>query len=159
MIRQVVAMDEKQGIAKNGSQPWKLPKEAAHFHALTKSKGGVVLMGRTTFELIGIMDDRDNYVLTSRTAPIAGVTLVHDLDSFLAGLTTDLWIIGGAKLYETTLGLADELHITKIATDFGCDSFYPPYEASFKLVSATGQPPENGLSYAFYVYRPRGYDE
>jgi len=148
-------MDEKQGIAKNGSQPWKLPLEAAHFHALTTSHDGVVLMGRTTFELIGIMKDRDNYVLTSRTSPIPGVTLVHDLPKFLAELTTDLWIIGGAKLYESTLGVADELYITKIAADFGCDTFYPLYEDRFKLMSKVAQPVENGLHYSFYVYRPK----
>jgi dihydrofolate reductase len=154
MIRHIVAIDSKRGIAKDGVQPWKLPADERYFTEQTKRFGGVVLMGRKTFEVIGKpLPDRQNFVLThDKTFDVVGVTRVDDLDEFFDE-HPDVWVIGGAEVYELTLKRADELYVTEIAHDFSCDTFYPPYD-EFEL-SEKGIPlTENSLTYSFNIYKP-----
>ncbi len=160
MIRLIVAVDRKLGLAKRGFQPWSIPDDEHYFAEQTKSHGGDVLIGRTTFDSFrhGPLAGRQNYVLTHSTEPIEGVTLVHDLDEFLRGFESkDLWVAGGAKVFAEfiTAGKADELLITHIDADFGCDQFFPAYEDGFKLADRTEPKEQNGFTfyYARYVRR------
>lgn len=160
MIRLIVAYDRKRGIAKHGFQPWYIPDDETYFSRQTKSQGGNVLMGRTTLEVMGKpLSGRNNYVLTSRRGPIAGAELVHDLEVFMKRFKDiDLWVIGGASVYKQILDsdLADELYITHIDADFGCDQFFPEFSAQkFQLARQTDAKNENGFSYRYAVYAKR----
>jgi dihydrofolate reductase len=77
MIRLIVAHDRQRGIAKQGFQPWKIPEDETYFSEKTKSCGGIILLGSTTYKTLkGPLPDRKNYVLTSDKTPIDGVELV-----------------------------------------------------------------------------------
>lgn len=156
MIRHIVAIDQKRGIAKDGVQPWKLPGDEQYFSDMTKTDGAIVLMGRTTFEVIGRpLPGRQNFVATRKPGYEAdGVTIVRNIEEFLEG-HPDVWIIGGAQIYAATLALADELYITEIEADFACDVFYPEFAAKFELVEAGEPQYENGLDYRYDRYQPR----
>ena len=155
MIRHIVALDDRLGMAKNGGQPWKIPDDEQYFTAQTKLYGGNVLTGRVTFETFhGPLAGRTNYVLTHQTASIAGVTPVHDLDAFLRDFKDDLWIVGGAAVFAETLGRADELYVTRVFANFGCDQFYPPFEDRFERASQSDVREQNGFRYQYEVYRP-----
>lgn len=154
MIRHIVAIDSKRGIAKNGVQPWNLPVDEHYFSEQTKLHGGIVLMGRKTFDVVGPLPDRQNFVLTRDASFVAeGVEPVHDLKSFLSDYQ-DIWIIGGAQLYSETLSIADVLYITEIDANFQCDVFYPEYSNRFEQISDSGPKLENGVSFSFKVYKP-----
>lgn len=159
MIRLIVAHDIKRGIGKNGSQPWKLPADEAYFDSMTKTKGAKVLVGSATYATFrGPLADRENYVLTSKTQPTAGVHIVNDLTLFLDDIADDdLWVIGGANIYKQVIeaGRADELYITHIDADFDCDRFFPDYEANFEQVSKTATKTENNLNFYYAVYSKR----
>lgn len=156
MIRHIVALDNTRGIARQGSEPWNLPTDLTYFSEQSKSHGGIVLMGRKTYDSIGRpLPDRQNFVLTRQgdfRAP--GVETVHDLQSFLRQ-HKDVWVIGGAELFALTLAEADELYITEIEQDFGCDVFYPEYQTSFERSQASERLVENGVAYRFAIYKPR----
>ena len=155
MIRHIVAFDKRQGIAKGGIQPWYIPDDEAFFQSETRKYGGKVLMGARTFEAIKHpLGDRENFVLTHQTELMPGATVVHDLAQFLAELNGDLWVIGGAEVFNQTLDVADELYITKIDADFRCDRFYPDYESKFELVRESAPKTQNGFTFAYAVYRP-----
>jgi dihydrofolate reductase len=156
MIRHIVAIDTKRGIAKDGVQPWKLPKDEAYFGEMTRQFGGKVLMGATTFKVIGIvLPDRKNFVVTRDEGPsVAGVTAVHDIDAFLKE-NPEVWVIGGASIYQQTLERADELYITEIDADFGCDVFYPDFSELFMLSQEGELQEENGLNFRYNIYRKR----
>ena len=155
MIRLIVAVDRKQGMAKKGFQPWFIPADEKFFTEQTKLYGGNVLVGRTTFKTFkGPLADRNNYVLTSQTEPIAGVEIINDLMQFLESfLDKDLWVVGGAQVFDQVMeaGLADELYITHIEADFGCDQFFPNYEA-FKLAEKGDPQEKNGFIFYFAKY-------
>jgi len=141
MIRAIAAMDDRLGISVDTGIPWNVPADVEHFRTLTMSSS--VLMGYATYtEFASPMPGRTNYVATRRTETLRdGFLPVNDLHSFLAdGLEGDLWIIGGASLYATTLEDVQELALTRVAGDFGCTKFFPTFQSTFRL-SAEEVPP------------------
>lgn len=153
MIRHIVAFDQKLGIAKNGGQPWNIPEDSQYFRDQTKSHGGQVLVGMTTFKTFEHpLSDRTNFVVTHQTEPIDGVIFVHDLPKFFAEVKGDIWVAGGASIFAQTLGVADELYITRIEADFGCDQFYTSFDETFSLALQSEEKQQNGFQYRFEVY-------
>ena len=161
MIRLIAAVDRKLGLAKKGIIPWYIPEDERYFTDQTKTHGGHVLTGITTFKNTythGPLAGRQNYILTHDKTPIEGVTLVHDLNKFLEDFQDkDLWVAGGAKVFEEVIqaGKANELYITHIDADFGCDQFFPAYEKDFKLAEQSELREQNGFifTYARYIKR------
>lgn len=156
MIRLIAAIDRNRGIGKNGGQPWYIPEDEAYFAQQTKSHGGHVLVGSTTFKTFhGPLADRQNYVLTRSKDTVDGAELVHDLEKFLDHFQdSDLWVIGGADVFSQVIGLerADELYLTKIEADFGCQQFFPPYEDRFSLVGEGELQEQNGFIFSYHRY-------
>lgn len=156
MIRLIAAIDRKRGIAKNGGMPWNIPEDEQFFTDQTKSLGGHVLTGGITFReaykskpLAG----RHNYILTRDTAPIEGAVVVNDIQKFLTEFKDDLWVSGGARVFEEVMnaGKADELYLTLIDADFGCDTIFPEYD-HFELIEQ-GEPREqNGFHFVYARY-------
>ncbi len=158
MIRLIAAIDRKQGIAKQGFQPWFIPEDEKYFTDQTKKYGGNALYGRLTFELSLLKQplmDRQNYLLTRDKTAIEGVELVHDLDKFLKDFQDkDLWVIGGANVFAQVIaaGKTDELYLTHIEADFGCNQFFPEYEADFKQAERSDLHEQNGFIFYYAKY-------
>jgi dihydrofolate reductase len=153
MIRLISAIDQKRGIAKNGVQPWNIPADEQYFYEQTISHGAVVLMGQKTFEVIGHpLKERQNYVLSRHVHSGDGVIYIQDLDKFLHEQENDIWIIGGASLFEQGIVVADELYLTHIEADFGCDQFFPEYEHVFDLKQTSDLHTQNGFIFTYSVY-------
>jgi len=157
MIRLIAAVDQKLGIGKKGGIPWSIPEDEKFFTDMTKSHGGNVLTGGVTFRETyhGPLKDRQNFILTHDATPIEGVTLVHDLAAFLDEYKNkDLWVAGGAGVFEEVikLGKADELYLTHIDADFGCDRFFPEFKDKFKQIELGEVREQNGFSYRYAKY-------
>lgn len=158
MIRFIAAIDRKRGIAKRGGMPWSIPEDEHYFTTQTKTYGGNVLTGGTTFRNTyhgHPLVKRQNYILTRKNTPIPGVILVHDLQKLLDDFKTkDLWISGGAEVFAEIMaaGKADELYLTHIDADFGCDQFFPEYEQAFKLVEQSEPREQNGFNFTYAKY-------
>lgn len=158
MIRLIAAIDRQRGLAKHGILPWYIPEDERYFTDQTKTHGGHVLTGGTTFRSTykgKPLAGRYNYILTHDTAPITGVEAVRDLAKFLEGFRDkDLWVAGGAGVFEQVIqtGKADELYITHIDADFRCDQFFPAYEDNFKLAEQGGPREQNGFRFAYARY-------
>lgn len=137
-ITLIAALDQQNGIGKNGTLPWHVPEDMSHF--LRTTKGGVVVMGRKTFEsLRSPLKGRENWVL-SRTMPAftKGFWLFREVESVLkwaeASEIKQLFIIGGSEIYKAFMPYATELIITYIVGDYQCDTFFPEITDEFKLV-------------------------
>jgi dihydrofolate reductase len=161
MNRLIVAIDRSRGLAKHGGMPWKIPEDEQYFTEQTKSLGGNVLTGGATFRdayKSKPLADRQNYILTRHTEPIPGATAVNDLNKFLNEFSgQDLWVAGGGEVFEQIMaaGKADELYITHIDADFGCDQFFPEYESDYKLIKQ-GEPREqNGFRFIYSIYQKK----
>jgi len=156
MIRLIAAIDQKRGIAKAGRQPWHIPADEQYFKDQTRKFGARLLMGRKTFNVMKHpLPDRTNYVLSHNRQSESGIVGVTDLDAFLQDLTEDIWVIGGAAVYQQTIARADLLYLTRIESDFGCDQFFPDYAEQFELVDQSPPQHEDGLVYTYAIYRRR----
>lgn len=125
----IVALDEQNGIGRDGGLLCHLPADLKHFKELTT--GHSIIMGRKTYESLpkGALPNRTNIVITSDTAEnYPGCIVVRSVDEALALCKDEetAFIIGGEKLYRSSLHLADKLYLTRIHHTFDdADTFFP----------------------------------
>jgi dihydrofolate reductase len=156
MISIIVAYANHRVIGKNGTIPWHLPSDLRHFKRITS--GHTIVIGRKTFESIGYpLPQRRNIVITSnKTFTRPGIEVVHSIDDVLAlDSPGDIFIIGGASVYQTFLGITNRLYITEIALEIDGDTFFPEWDrSSFVLTSmqAGVLDEQNTLPHTFFVY-------
>ncbi|MGD0959610.1 MAG: dihydrofolate reductase [Methylomonas sp.] len=128
-ISLIVAMASNRAIGINGKMPWRLPADLKHFKKLTM--GSAVLMGRKTFEAIGHpLPGRENIIITRNSGYRQPDCLVFtDLISALRHCATrpEIFVIGGASLYQDLLSQAHFLYLTEIHKNFTGDTFFPEF--------------------------------
>lgn len=131
-ISLIVAMASNRGIGLNGQMPWHLSADLKRFKQITL--GAPILMGRKTFEAIGRpLPGRENIVISRhQDYQQAGCRVFSDLEAALAAYKNhdELFVIGGATLYQALLPQADHLYLTEIDRDFVCDTFFPELNAA-----------------------------
>ncbi|MFN2530860.1 MAG: dihydrofolate reductase [Pyrinomonadaceae bacterium] len=130
MIIGIAAVDRNGAIGKGGRLPWHYSADMKFFRETTT--GHAVVMGRRTWTTLGKpLKNRLNIVL-SRDAdiePAESLIVLRDLDSLLSfskSLTTDLYVIGGAEIFQQLLPYIDEWIVTEVPlTVKGSDTFIP----------------------------------
>lgn len=126
-IALIVAHDRARAIGREGRMPWHLPDDLKHFRALTM--GGIVLMGRRTWDSIGRpLAGRDNWVLTRDPAWTASGARVWRsfAEALAAPRECPLWVIGGGDVYRLALGAATRIESTEIDTvTADADTWFP----------------------------------
>jgi dihydrofolate reductase len=126
IISLIAAMDENRGLGRENKLLCHLPADLKHFKALTLGKP--IIMGRKTYQSIGrALPGRLNIVLSKQMNTIDDVTVVDSLHQALL-LTTDsdeIFIIGGAKVFEEALPLAHQIYLTIIHAQLEADVFFP----------------------------------
>jgi len=138
----IVAVAENLAIGKGGKLPWHYPADLKHFKQTTT--GNAIVMGSNTWRSIGKpLSNRLNIVLSRRAQLdsddnllfLRNVSEAADLSKFLKG---DLYVIGGAHIYEAFIPLIDSWIVTEIPeTIENADVFMPAnYLESFQLADA-----------------------
>ena len=142
MIIGIAAVDRNGAIGKGGKLPWHYSADMKFFKETTT--GHAIVMGRKTWKTLGKpLKNRLNIVL-SRTAdlePRESLLVLRDVDSVLSlneSLTTDLFVIGGAQIYQEFLSHIDKWLITEVPLAVkGADAFMPEgYLQGFKNVTS-----------------------
>ena len=154
MIIGIVAVDRKNAIGKGGKLPWHYSADMKFFRETTT--GHAVVMGRKTWLTIGKpLKDRLNIVLSrdSNIEPQDSLLVLTDVDSVISfnnSLSTDLFVIGGAQIYEAFLPHIEKWIITEVPlTVSGADAFMPEgYLEGFKEVDSKSL--GDGLVVKFY---------
>lgn len=103
-------------IGRDGGLPWRLASDLEHFKKTTF--GGMVLMGRKTYESIGRpLPGRRTLVLSNRDR-IPGVEVVRSI-GYAAELAfhnyhKELWVAGGGEVYEQAAKVATRAVVTLV---------------------------------------------
>ena len=126
----VAAYAENRVIGDRGRIPWHLPEDFAHFKATTM--GGVLVMGRATYDSIGRpLPGRTTTVVTRRPDWSAdGVLVAHSLDEGLALAAEqpgEVYVVGGTQIYEQALPLATHQVLTEVHRTVEGDAHYPEF--------------------------------
>lgn len=159
----IVAADSRWGIGKNGGLLADLPTDMKYFREHTRDK--VVLMGRKTLESLPGkkgLPKRVNFVLTSNPDFEAErCTVVHSEDELWEAVSEyepdDVFLIGGATLYNRFYKYCDRLYVTKIDADLGADTFIVDFDGDpdFEIMSESEPVTENGMTYRFVIYKKK----
>jgi len=143
-LRAISAMSENRVIGDSGRIPWHLPADFRWFRQVTL--GGVLLMGRKTFESIGKpLPGRQTIVLTRGTAPIPGVRTASEVEPLLEELRNDprpVWVCGGVEIYRLLLPLCGDLFLTRVPITVTGDAVFPPFESEFVWIAEVLCTPE-----------------
>jgi len=124
----IAAVARNGVIGADGGIPWHLPQDFAHFKATTL--GHTLVMGRATYESIGRpLPGRTTIVLTRDPDWRAdGVTTAASVEDALALAEGDVYVAGGATVYEAALAYADEQLLSEVDLAPTGDTFYPDFD-------------------------------
>lgn len=130
----IVAVARNGVIGRDNDLPWRLSADLKRFKALTM--GHHVLMGRKTFESIGrALPGREIIVASRRELELP--EHVHRAASVPAGIERarsydedELFVAGGASIYEATLPLCDRIYLTRVRAEIEGDVRFPNVDLS-----------------------------
>ncbi len=155
MISLIVATGKNRVIGLNNEMPWHLPADLAYFRKTTT--GHAVVMGRKTFQSIGRpLPNRLNLILTTdKMFQASGCQVVHSVKEVLEfGKNQELFVIGGAEIYQQFLPYANKVYLTYIHENFQGDTFFPELTEEWELQSVEDHAPDekNHYAYEFRVF-------
>lgn len=151
----IVAVANNQVIGCNNTLPWHLPEDLKRFKALTM--GHHILMGRKTYDSLGrLLPGRTTVIVTrNKHYRVEGAIVVHSIHEALQSAKEDdeVFLIGGAELYQLGLDLADRIYLTEVHADFDGDAFLPSFDLNhWQEVSREQNQAENGILFSYVIY-------
>lgn len=156
MITIIAAVARNRAIGFENKLLYWLPNDLKRFKALTT--GHTIIMGRNTFESLpkGALPNRRNVVLSRTTKELPGCEVFPTLEEALQSCRSDedIYIIGGARVYEQAIRFADRLCLTEIDdTPKDADAFFPDY-SDWKVEKKETHPKDekHAFEYAFVDY-------
>ena len=131
MVSLIVAIAENGVIGDKNSLLWNIREDMRRFR--TTTSGHPVVMGRKTYDSIGRpLPKRTNVVITRGDITIEGCQVVHSLEEAISLFPQDeeIFIIGGAQIYEQALPLVDRLYLTVVHRAYEGDTSFPSLDMS-----------------------------
>lgn len=155
-ISAIFAMSKNRVIGRNNQLPWHLPADLKHFKTVTMGKP--ILLGRKTYQSIGhALPGRCNVVITHDTSFQApGCVVAHSTATALDAVaySDEVFVIGGALLYQQMLPRTQRLYMTLVDHVFEGDAFFPEFDMNewLEVDRADFLPDENNqYSYSFII--------
>lgn len=163
----IVAVDEENGIGKNGTLPWKLKKEMKYFADTTKktkdpSKQNMVIMGSRTWESLPEsfrpLPERKNVVLTRAGTSFNGASTSESFDAAFAladDSVENIFVLGGENVFKQSIEdpRLDGVFVTRVYKKFNCDKFFPEIPKEFSTKISLGKEHENNIDFEFLLFK------
>lgn len=156
-MKAIVAMDPNRVIGCKGEIPWHISEDFKWFKRVTmgipyqravniSEKVNVpvpergqhktmVVVGRKTYDKVGILPGRYHFVLTHNSEklalPATDVCRYATYEDILAANSPYMWVIGGANVYELLMPYVDEIFVTHVIDEYDGDAFMPSFEDRF----------------------------
>ena len=152
----IAAVAKNRAIGFENKLLYWLPNDLKRFKALTT--GHTIVMGRKTFESLpkGALPNRRNVVLSQTTKELPGCEVFPTLEAALKSCKADedVYIIGGARVYQQAIAVADRLCLTEVDdTPAQADAFFPDYsEWHVETKEEHPKDEKHAFEYAFVDY-------
>lgn len=159
----IVAAAQNGVIGANNDLPWHLPADLQHFKRLTTGKP--VIMGRKTWESLPVrpLPGRLNIVVTGNPEYVPkrvdsqnaeGVPVVANLHLALERLKhmdySQVFAIGGARLFKEAIPLASDCYLTDVRADISGDVYFPSLPSGeWKEISRESHESDARHAYAY----------
>lgn len=152
MIALIVAYANNNVIGNKGCIPWNIKGEQKRFRELTT--GNVVIMGRRSYEEIGKPLPNRTTIVVSNTKNYNGENCftAKSLDEAIkmAG-DRDIFISGGARLYEEALPIVEKMYITEIDCDIEGDTYFPEFDNE-QFIKEIDEVVDGEIPYTYVTY-------
>jgi len=154
----IAALSANNVIGRNNGLPWHLSADLKRFKSLTL--GHHLLIGRKTFESLDRpLPGRTIVVITrDRSFAADGVLAAPSVERAieLARLDPEVFIGGGAQIFEQTIHRADRMYLTRIHAEIDGDAFFPEFDDVTEWILVDVEHHEadekNDYPYSFLTY-------
>lgn len=119
MMTIIAAVSENGVIGRDGKLPWHVPGDLTLFKRLTV--GHNLVMGRKTFESVGVLPSRTTFVLSHTLDKIKGATVVRTVEE----LPGSVYVCGGGEIYRLLLPRCDRMFLTLLKQKCEGDVTFP----------------------------------
>lgn len=157
MISIIVAIDSKGAIGRCNDIPWHLSDDLKRFKTITM--GHTVIMGKNTWDSLPFkpLKGRRNIVVSTTMSATEGCEVVRSIEEACHLVKSDeqAFIMGGARIYEQTIGIADQLIVTHVdLTVDDADRFFPKIGKEWRAVEKSERLHDetSGLDYQYVTY-------
>lgn len=162
MIISILNCDKKWGIGKRNGLLFSLAKDMDFFRKTTLNH--VVCMGENTllsFPNSKPLKNRTHIVLSKDIDHnYEGVINVHSFEEFLKlikekAIDDDVFIIGGASIYNQTLPYVDMVYLTKVDADGGAEVFFTNLDEldNFQIIEESEPVQDGDYQIRFLKYK------
>ena len=151
----IVAMAKNHVIGVNNQLPWHLPEDLKHFKEKTLNQ--TVIMGRKTFESLPEnfrpLPQRENIVISRQHLNVEHIKVAPNLNDAFNLASHNVFIIGGASIYQQAISLVDCLEITEIDLEVKGDAFFPEINLNvWALKNVENHISKNNIPFSFKTY-------
>lgn len=151
----IAAVGRNYELGRNNDLIWHFHKDMVFFRETTT--GATVLMGRKTFEsLPKALPKRRNIVITNDKNYIAeGAEVCHSVDDALELCKNDnVFVIGGGRIYQQFIDMADSLYLTEIEAECDdADTYFPTFNKADYSREVLAEHEENGIKFSHILYK------
>ncbi len=155
-IKLIAAIGENNELSKKNQLIWRLPEDLKFFRKMTL--GGYVLMGSNTFySLPKTFDKRTSIVLSTESfddySDVIKPDYVDKLVKVFKNSDKELFVIGGANVYQQFIDYVDKMYLTEIhATDNQADTYFPYFDKNLWIREVIDTHKEKNINYDHTCY-------
>lgn len=155
-INLIAAIGNNNELGKNNDLIWKLKSDMKFFRETTM--GHPIVMGRKTFEsLPKVLPGRKNIVISTNEIKNEQIEVYKSIRDFLnsyQNFNEEIFIIGGASLYNIFIDLATKMYLTEInAVDNKADVFFPVFNKEDWTKELISSNVEDSIEFSHVLYK------
>ncbi len=157
----IAAVDGNWAIGKGGKLLVSIPEDMKYFRTVTAGK--TLIYGRKTllsFPGGQVLKNRRNIILSTQTDfSVPGAEIVHSAEEALKAVENEdpdnVFVIGGASVYQLMLPYCSAAYITKIDYPYEADTYFPNLDRdpAWVLAEEGEEKTYFDLVYEFDIYR------
>ena len=150
-----VIAEKSRALGKDNKLLWKLPGDLKRLREITM--GHPLIMGRKTMSHMGkVLDGRTNIAVSrnkdfSFPGAVVCSTITEAIERAKSSPVGDeeIFIFGGAQIYELALPLTDRLYLTIVQDEPEADAFFPDYSEFKTVIEKSEVMEDNGIKYYY----------
>ncbi len=126
-INLIACIAQDGGIGYKNQLLFHIKEDMERFRMLTT--GNTIIMGRKTYDSLpkGALPNRRNIVISHQDLRLKGCEIYPSLKDAIDHCQDDnIFVIGGASIYEQALPYATTLYLTQVEETKEADTFFPP---------------------------------
>ncbi len=151
----IAAIGKNYELGKDNQLIWRIKEDLKFFKDTTM--GHPIVMGRKTFEsLPRVLPGRKNIVISTSEINNNEIEVYKNIRSFLvkyASLQDEIFVIGGASLYEQFIDMANTMYLTLIdKEEKSADVYFPKFNMEDWNKQVLSFNKENNIRYKHVKY-------